>query len=94
MLRGSGRPEGGQRDRLAGTLAVGPSPTAGAVLVPRAMARLRAQHPGVRVSLVEASSPAQFDRLRRGRIEVAVLGVGPDLPAYHLAGLLAGVVAG
>jgi DNA-binding transcriptional LysR family regulator len=77
----------GLRDRLAGRLAIGGFPTATAVLVPRAIARLVAAHPGLRVRLTEASTPAQLAALRRGRLEVAVIATGEGLPEYDLDGL-------
>jgi DNA-binding transcriptional LysR family regulator len=73
----------GLRDRLA----VGGFPTATAALLPRAVARLLTDHPGLRVQLMEASTPAQLRALRRGRLEVAVLARGAGLPAYDLDGL-------
>jgi len=63
----------GLRDRLAGRLVVGGFPTATAALLPRAVARLLTDHPGLRVQLMEASTPAQLRALRRGRLEVAIL---------------------
>ena len=48
----------GLRDRLAGRLAVGAYPTAAAVLVPRAIARLRAEHPGLDVDCLLYTSDA------------------------------------
>ncbi|MEU6132949.1 LysR family transcriptional regulator [Saccharopolyspora sp. NPDC047091] len=77
----------GLRDRLAGRLAVGAYPTAAAVLVPRAIARLRAEHPGLDVDLREAGSPALLRRIRARRIEVAAIAVGDGLPDYDLDGL-------
>jgi DNA-binding transcriptional LysR family regulator len=58
-----------------------------AYLIPRAVARLLAVHPGVQVQLVESSTPAQLTALRRGRLEVAVVATGRGLPAYDLEGL-------
>jgi DNA-binding transcriptional LysR family regulator len=77
----------GMRDRLAGRLVVGGFPTASAVLLPRAVARLRRDHPGLAVRLMEASTPKQLLSLRRGRLEVAILATGEGLPAYDLDGL-------
>lgn len=77
----------GLRDRLAGTLAVGGFPTATAVLLPRALARLVGRHPGLDVRLLEGSTPRQLQALRRGRLEVAVLATGDGLPDYDLDGL-------
>jgi DNA-binding transcriptional LysR family regulator len=77
----------GLRDRLAGTLVVGGFPTATASLLPRAVARLLADHPGLEVRLLEASTPQQLQALRRGRLEVAVLATGEGLPDYDLGNL-------
>ncbi|MGW5329398.1 LysR family transcriptional regulator [Streptomyces sp. NPDC004014] len=82
----------GLRDRLAGRLAVGAYPTAAAALVPRAIARLQKAHPALSVSLWEAGSPAQLRRLRAGRIEMAVMAIGEDLPDYDFTGLRTEVV--
>lgn len=74
----------GLRDRLAGRLTVGAYPTAAMALVPRAMAQVTAGHPGLAVVLEEASTPALLRRLRTGRLDVAVVGVGHGLPDYDL----------
>jgi DNA-binding transcriptional LysR family regulator len=58
----------GLRDRLAGRLVVGGFPTATAVLLPRAIARLLGAHPGLQVQLMEGSTPTQLVTLRRGRL--------------------------
>lgn len=77
----------GMRDRLAGRLAVGGFPTASAVLLPRALARMANEHPALTVQLVEVSTPQQLAALRRGRLEVAVIATGEGLPAHDLDGL-------
>jgi len=77
----------GMRDRLAGRLVVAGFPAATAALLPRAIARLTAVHPGLKVQLTEASTPAQLAAMRRGRIEVAVVATGDGLPDYDLKGL-------
>ncbi|MEW2164743.1 LysR family transcriptional regulator [Streptomyces sp. NPDC007084] len=77
----------GLRDRLAGRLAVGSYPTAAMALVPRAMAQVTSGHPGLAVVLEEASTPALLRRLRTGRLDVAVIGVGHGLPDYDLGEL-------
>ncbi|MEV6414086.1 LysR family transcriptional regulator [Kribbella sp. NPDC051718] len=77
----------GLRDRLAGRLVVGGFPTATAVLLPRALARLLAAHPGLQIQLLEGSTPTQLKALRRGRMEVAILATGAGLPTYDLDGL-------
>jgi DNA-binding transcriptional LysR family regulator len=83
----------GLKDRLAGRLPVGSYPLAAAAFVPRAIARLRQDHPALDVRLAESSSPAQVRRLRAGRIEVAIIAVGSDLPPYDLSGLRTEVVS-
>ncbi|MFI6290942.1 LysR family transcriptional regulator [Nonomuraea sp. NPDC050790] len=75
------------RDRLAGRLAVGAYPTAAMALVPRAMAQVTSGHPGLAVDLEEAATPALLRRLRAGRLDVAVIGVGQGLPDYDLTEL-------
>lgn len=79
----------GVRDRFAGSLVASGFPTATAVLLPRAVARTRARHSGLRVALQEAASPVQVRRLRAGQVEVAVVAVGDGLPAPDLDGLRA-----
>jgi hypothetical protein len=56
----------GMRDRLAGRLVVGGFPAATAALLPRAIARLTAAHPGLKVQLTQAPTPAQLTAVRRG----------------------------
>ncbi|WP_264015119.1 LysR family transcriptional regulator [[Mycobacterium] manitobense] len=79
----------GLGDRLAGRVAVGAFPAAMAVLVPRAVARLAVEHPGLSVSLREAATPALLRELRAGRLGVAVIGAGAGLPDYDVDGLAA-----
>jgi DNA-binding transcriptional LysR family regulator len=77
----------GMRDRLAGRLVVSGFPMATAALLPRAIARLTAVHPGLKVQLTAAPTPAQLAAVRRGRTEVAVVATGDGLPGYDLEGL-------
>lgn len=77
----------GLRDRLAGRLTIGAYPTAAMALVPRAMAQVTSGHPGLAVLLEEAATPALLRRLRMGRLDVAVIGVGHGLPDYDLSEL-------
>lgn len=72
-------------DRLAGRITLGAFPSATAVLAPRALARLRVDHPRLEVSLAEAPTPTLLRQLRAGRLAVAVIGVGAGLPDYDLA---------
>ncbi|GAB2627569.1 LysR family transcriptional regulator [Paractinoplanes abujensis] len=82
----------GLRDQVAGHLTVSAYPTAAAGVVPRAVSRLRAEHPALTVAVWEASSPAQLLRLRAGGADVAVMAAGPGLPEYDLDGLRVDVV--
>ncbi|MEU2420170.1 LysR family transcriptional regulator [Streptomyces sp. NPDC007851] len=77
----------GLQDHVTGRVAIAAFPSAAAVLVPRALARLGNDHPGLIVDFGEASSPTQLRQLHAHRIDVAVIGVGPDLPAYDFQGL-------
>jgi DNA-binding transcriptional LysR family regulator len=86
----AGQELAGLRDRLAGRLVVGGFPTATAALLPRAIARLLTDHPGLQVQLMEAPTPVQLRALRRGRLQVAILARGDGLPDYDLDGLHVG----
>ncbi|MFJ8138448.1 LysR family transcriptional regulator [Streptomyces sp. NPDC096013] len=77
----------GLRDHVTGRVALTAFPSAAAVLVPRTLARLRRDHPGLIVGFGEASSPTQLRQLRAHRVDIAVIGVGADLPAYDFEGL-------
>ncbi|BBZ27959.1 LysR family transcriptional regulator [Mycolicibacterium madagascariense] len=77
----------GLGDRLAGRVRLGVFPTAAAVLAPRTIALLAAEHPGLDIRLSEASTPSLLRELRRGRLAVAVIGAGAGLPDYDLDGL-------
>lgn len=68
-----------------GRLRIASFPTAGATLMPQAVARFRAAHPGVEVSLAEGESEEIAPRLRAGDFEIVILfefvGVGERLGA-------------
>jgi DNA-binding transcriptional LysR family regulator len=68
-----------------GRLRLASFPTAGATLVPQAVARFRASHPGVEVSLAEGESEEIAPRLRAGDFDIVLLfefeGVGERLTA-------------
>lgn len=68
----------GLEDRLEGRLAVGAFPTALGVLVPRALALLRTEHPGVLVTLREGPTPTHLRRVRAGRLAVGVVALGRE----------------
>ncbi|MBE8524674.1 LysR family transcriptional regulator [Amycolatopsis sp. H6(2020)] len=61
----------------AGTVRLGWFPSAGAVLVPRAVAELRRTHPAVTVVTREGTTPVLVRALRAGTVDLAVLGSVP-----------------
>ncbi|MEU7561233.1 LysR family transcriptional regulator [Streptomyces eurythermus] len=60
-----------------GTVRLGWFPSAGAALVPRALAALRRTHPGLRVVGREGTTPALVRALRAGSLDLAVLASAP-----------------
>jgi DNA-binding transcriptional LysR family regulator len=68
------------RDLEAGRLRIGAFPTANAALVPNALTRFTAAHPGVTVSLVEGLTPAHLNRLRAGDLDLALATNYPGRP--------------
>jgi DNA-binding transcriptional LysR family regulator len=72
-------------DGHGGRLRVASFPTAGGALMPLAIARVRASHPGVEVSLAEGEPEEIGPRLRAGEFDLALLfefeGVGERLGA-------------
>jgi molybdate transport repressor ModE-like protein len=67
----------------AGTLRLGWFSTAGAILIPRAIARFRARHPDIELELEEADPDQCAQALREGQLDLAVLyefRLGPRLP--------------
>jgi DNA-binding transcriptional LysR family regulator len=68
-----------------GRLRTASFPTAGATLMPQAIASFRASHPGVEVSLAEGEPEEIMPRLRAGELDLALLfefeGVGERLEA-------------
>lgn len=68
------------RDLDAGQLRVSAFDSADTALVPTALAAFRAAHPKVALSVVEAVTTLQLDRLRSGETDVAVLSAYPHRP--------------
>lgn len=67
----------------AGTLRLGWFSTAGAILIPRAIARFRERHPDIELELEEADPDECAQALREGQLDLAVLyefRLGPPLP--------------
>jgi DNA-binding transcriptional LysR family regulator len=65
------------RDLEAGRLRLGAFDTADAALVPRALAEFKAAHPKVVLSVMEAVSSVQLDRLYNGELDLAVISTYP-----------------
>src|SRR3984885_6179236 len=63
----------------AGTVRLGWFTSAGASLLPRALAALRRAHPAITVIAREGSTPALIRALRAGRGDVALLASAPPL---------------
>ncbi|RNF85591.1 LysR family transcriptional regulator [Streptomyces botrytidirepellens] len=63
----------------AGRVRVCAFPSANATLIPEAMARLAAAHPGVRVDLLEGEPPDSLDRLVRGECDITLAFTYPGL---------------
>ncbi len=64
-----------------GTVRLGAFPSAGAVLLPRALTVLRRSHPGIVVYTRDGSTPALIRALRAGSLDLAVLGSAPPFRA-------------
>lgn len=60
-----------------GTVRVGWFASAGAALLPRALAALRRSHPSITVTTREGSTPALVKALRAGRLDLALLAAAP-----------------
>jgi DNA-binding transcriptional LysR family regulator len=64
-----------------GNVRLGAFPSAGAALLPRALAALRRSHPGIDVTTREASTPSLVRALRAGSLDLAVLALSPPFRA-------------
>ncbi|GLZ02959.1 LysR family transcriptional regulator [Actinomadura sp. NBRC 104412] len=65
----------------AGTVRLGAFPSAGAVLLPRALAALRRTHPGITVLTRDGGTPALVRALRAGSLDLAILASEPPFRA-------------
>jgi DNA-binding transcriptional LysR family regulator len=61
---------------LSERLVLGAFPTALAALAPRALAKVRTDHPALTVRISEGGTEAQLRRVRAGRTAIAVIAVG------------------
>lgn len=73
--------------RLAGRLRVGSFPTALTTFVPPAIARFRAEAPGVVLTMVDDHMQGLLPRLEHGELDLAVVYENPVLPGGVPAGL-------
>ncbi len=64
-----------------GTVRIGWFPTAGAVILPRAMTSLRRTHPGITLITREGSTPALVRALRAGTVDLALIASAPPFRA-------------
>lgn len=71
---------------LQGASALGGFPATAVHLVPVALARLRVEHPTLRVTFVEGATPVLLRRVRAGRLDLAVV-AGTVASSDDLAGL-------
>ena len=63
-------------------------PSAGATLVPEALARLTAGHPGIRVELQEEEPPESLERVVRGECDITLAFTYPGLRSQAPEGLV------
>jgi DNA-binding transcriptional LysR family regulator len=62
------------------TLTIGTMCTIGPQLIAGLLIRFRAAHPEVEVQVVDAGAPDMIDKLEKGELEIAVVGVPEELP--------------
>ncbi|MGB3737924.1 MAG: hydrogen peroxide-inducible genes activator [Pontixanthobacter sp.] len=66
------------RDRMAGTIRVGVSPTIGPYLMPHAVVRLHRDYPDLRLYIREGIPVDQFGDLRSGRLDMMLTPIEAD----------------
>ncbi|MCP2168241.1 LysR family transcriptional regulator [Goodfellowiella coeruleoviolacea] len=66
----------------SGAVRLGWYTSAGAVLVPRALAALRRDHPGIAVTTREGSTPALVRAVRAGSVDLALLASAPPFRPF------------
>jgi DNA-binding transcriptional LysR family regulator len=71
-----------------GRVTIGTTPTAGARLLPRALATFNVAHPGIDLVLREAGSPALIDLLVSGDLDLAIVILPVRRPVLAVAHLL------
>jgi DNA-binding transcriptional LysR family regulator len=65
-------------ERRAGQVRVAALPSLAASAVPGAFARFAAQHPGVRLQVLDTLSGPAFDLVRAGQVDLALTAANPD----------------
>ncbi len=66
------------------TLTIGAMCTIGPQLVAELMVRFQANHPNVEVRVIDTGAPQMIEKLEKGELEVAIVGVPDELPeAFH-----------
>jgi len=63
-----------------GTLTIGAMCTIGPQLVADLIIRFRTAHPDVQLIVIDGSAPQMIERLEKGELEVAIVGVPEELP--------------
>ncbi len=72
---------------VGGAVTLGGFPTTAMHLAPAAISRARAHYPNIDVEFVESSTPVQLRRLRAGRLDLAIIALGRDLPDWDTTGI-------
>jgi DNA-binding transcriptional LysR family regulator len=72
---------------VGGRVSLGGFPTTAMRLVPTVLSAVRASHPAIEVGFLESSTPVQIRRLRSGRLDLAIISAGDDLPDADLTGI-------
>lgn len=62
------------------SLTIGAMCTIGPQLVAELMVRFQASHPEVEVSVIDGGAPTMIDKLEKGELEIAIVGVPEELP--------------
>ena len=75
-------------DLRRGRVTIGTTPTAGARLLPAALAAFNATYPGIELALCEAGSPTLVEALARGDLDLAIVILPVRRPALRVARLL------
>ncbi|WP_425585571.1 LysR family transcriptional regulator [Streptomyces lunalinharesii] len=76
-LKAADRELHGAEEVARGRVRLGFFPTAGAVIVPRALAMLRQEHPHLQVTTREGTTPSLVRALRAGTLDLAILSSRP-----------------